>query len=84
MNTANQEIKLHGHYSMTGKENQMKDLLELYNKMHELRDDVRIENTTQNPFVDAYNQGVDAMVGKIMYVLNNSALKKAFGGEQNG
>ena len=62
----------------------MKDLLELYNKMHELRDVVRIDNTTENPLVDAYNQGVDAMVAKIMNVLNQSALNKAFGGEQNG
>ena len=62
----------------------MKDLLELYDKMYKIRDDVRIENTTDNPLIDVYNQGVDAMTAKVMYVLNQEALKKAFGGDSNG
>ena len=62
----------------------MKDLLDLYNNMAKIRDDVILENKNDNPLIDAYNKGVDATVAKIMKVLNGSALHKAFGGEQNG
>lgn len=73
---------IHGHYNMTRKENQMKELLELYDKMDELRDAVAIENKTDNPLVDAYNQGVDGMVAKIRWTINQMALGLAFGGEK--
>ena len=61
----------------------MKEILELYDEMAKLRDAVRIDNTTDNPLVDAYNQGVDGMTAKIMWKLNQMGLNKAFGGNSN-
>ena len=58
----------------------MKELVELAEKINELRNLVHIDNDTNNDLVDAYNQGVDAMTNQIKSHLNDIALAMAFGG----
>ena len=62
--------------------NEVLKIAEMSDDMIELRENARIDNTTDNPLVDAYNQGIDAMYGQIQTYLNKMALKKAFGGEK--
>ena len=68
------------HYSMSREEKQMKELVDFAEKIDELRQLVLIDNDTDNDLVDAYNQGVNAMVNQIQSHLNDIALAKAFGG----
>ena len=79
------DVVVHLHYSRRKREKQMNEVIEIAkisDDMIELREHVRIENTTDNPLVDAYNQGIDAMYGQIQNYLNKLALQKAFGGKQ--
>ena len=62
--------------------NEVLEITRMSDDMIELREHVIIENTTDNPCVDAYNKGVDAMYGQIQAYLNKMALQKAFGGKQ--
>ena len=62
--------------------NEVIEIVKMSDDMIELRENVRIENTTDNPLVDAYNQGMDAMYGQVQAYLNKMALQKAFGGKQ--
>ena len=62
--------------------NEVIEIAKMSDDMIELREHVRIENTTDNPLVDAYNQGMDAMYNQVQNYLNRMALQKAFGGKQ--
>ena len=62
----------------------MNELLELYDDIIRLADDVKIKNDTENPYVDAYNQCVDAMLSQIRYHINAMGLVKAFGSNAFG
>ena len=62
--------------------NEVLEITKVSDDMIELRERVRIDNTTENPLVDAYNQGIDAMYGQFQSYLNKMALQKAFGGKQ--
>ena len=61
----------------------MKELLELSEQLSKMEECVLINNDTDNPLVDSYNQGVKAMRIKIEFWLNTVLLAKK-GGEQNG
>jgi hypothetical protein len=45
-------------------------LFELAQKLSELKELVKIDNVTDNPMVDAYNNGVDAMSSQIASWIN--------------
>ena len=62
--------------------NEVLKIAEMSDEMIKLRDDARIENDTDNPLVDAYNDGIDAMYNQVQSVLNKVALEKAFGRKQ--
>ena len=62
--------------------NEVLKIVEMSDEMIKLRDDARIENTTDNPLVDAYNDGIDAMYNQVQSFLNKVALEKAFGRKQ--
>ena len=62
--------------------NEVLEITKMSDDMIELRENARIENNTDNPAVDAYNMGIDAMYGQIQNYLNKMALQKAFGGKQ--
>ena len=62
--------------------NEVLKIAEMSDDMIELRENARIDNTTDNPLVDAYNKGIDAMYGQIQTYLNKMALNKAFGGKE--
>ena len=47
----------------------MNKLLELYSKIDEIEKKVSIENTTDNPLVDAYNDGVKALAANVRYCI---------------
>ena len=61
----------------------MKELVDLYGKIEEAKDEVTIDNSvTDIDLIDAYNKGVEAMTNKVLALLNSVALNKAFGGDQ--
>lgn len=62
--------------------NEVLEIAKMSDDMIELREHVRIDNTTDTPLVDAYNKGMDAMYGQIQAYLNRMALQKAFGGKE--
>lgn len=62
----------------------MKELVDLFDEIQKMRDDVLIENIADNDLVDAYNQGVNAMTMKLRCYLNQKALETAFGGHTDG
>ena len=62
--------------------NEVVEIAKLSDEIIELREKARLENTSDNPLIDAYNKGVDGMYGQIQTYLNTMALKKAFGGKQ--
>ena len=62
--------------------NEVLEITKMSDDMIELREHIIIEKTTDNPCVDAFNMGVDAMYGQIQAYLNKMALQKAFGGKQ--
>ena len=62
--------------------NEVLEITKMSDDMIELREHVRIDNTTDNPLVDAYNQGMDAMYNQVQSYLNKMALQKAFGGKK--
>lgn len=64
--------------------NEVLEITKMHDDVIELREHARIDNTTDNPLVDAYNQGIDAMYNQVQNYLNTMALKKAFGGKKNG
>ena len=47
----------------------MNELKNLANMLKGLQDMVTIENTTDDPAVDAYNKGVDAMRNQVQYYI---------------
>lgn len=61
----------------------MKELLDLFSKIGELRDKVIVFNETDNDLIDAYNHGVDAMANQIRIEINMMALQKAFNGGEH-
>ena len=61
----------------------MKELLDLFSKIGELRDKVVIDNTTDDDLVDAYNEGVDAMANQIRGYINLLALQTVFNGGEH-
>lgn len=62
--------------------NEVLKIVEMSDEMIRMRDDARIENDTDNPLVDAYNDGIDAMYNQVQRYLNDMALEKAFGRKQ--
>lgn len=62
--------------------NEVLEITKMSDDMIELRENARIENTTDDPLVDAYNDGIDAMYNQIQTYLNKMALQKAFGGKK--
>ena len=62
--------------------NEVLELAKLSEKVDEIRAKIHVENTANNPFLDAYNDGIDAMTAQVQKMLNEMALKKAFGGGQ--
>lgn len=55
-------------------------LVRMSEKVDEIRNEVLINNETDNDLVDAYNKGVDQMTAQIKQYLNELALVHAFGG----
>jgi hypothetical protein len=66
---------------MVRKEKSMKELLELYDEVVKIADDIKFKDK-DNPYYEAYNMGVDAMMVQIRHHINTIGLVKAFGGEQ--
>ena len=62
--------------------NEVLEITKMSDDMIELREHIIIENTTDNPCVDAFNMGVDAMYGQVQTYLKRMALQKAFGGKE--
>lgn len=63
----------------------MNKLLEFNKQLDEIASKVSIENTTDNPLVDAYNDGVKALAANIRYYIlkeTNTFDKVAIGGEK--
>ena len=65
----------------------MNELYDLLTKLPELAEDVKVDNPNDNPLCDAYNQGVDGMMNKIMFsitiILNaNGYCANPKGGDQ--
>lgn len=63
----------------------MNKLLEFNKQLDEIASKVSIENTTDNPLVDAYNDGVKALAANIRYYIlkeTNTFGQVAIGGDK--
>ena len=58
----------------------MEELFEVAKKITDWKNLVKIDNTNDNPLIDAYNEGVDAMAAQFANFIN--AIITAKGGEQ--
>ena len=70
---------------MSREEKAMNKLLEFNKQLDEIANKVSIENTTDNPLVDAYNDGVKALAANIRYYIlkeTNTFDQVAIGGEE--
>jgi len=66
----------------------MKEILDLYEKVGELRDKAKLDNKPEkgevyNALVDSHNRGVDTVVSLLLTYLNTAGLQAAFNGAEN-
>jgi hypothetical protein len=71
-------ILLRAYYNTGRKEKAMKELLELNEKLGEIRERVHVNNEPYNVCTDAYNQGIDAALAAVYHQINLMALEEAF------